>query len=740
MKLLFVSPYYTPSVGGVQQYVADLVAAYKDEHEIVIVTTSPEHDGVTKKVEDGVVIYHLPVLRTIANTPYHPRWKSQLREIFDYEAPDVINAHAPVPWFADMAERANHGVYPFVLTYHAGSMKKGRWLPDMAIRLYERFVLPRTLRAASKLIAVYPPFITHILGNSRQIHHITPGIATDFFAPLDTPPLYDALFVGRLEKTSEWKGVDTALAAVAELAKRGQHITLAVAGDGNARPGYMLRADELGIASQVTFLGSCDRTRLRDVYRASKFVVLPSKTEAESFGMVVAEAASCGIPAIGSQVGGIPHVIDDGETGILVEPGSVQSLADAMSWFTEDDEWRTSCGEAARRRAVQLFTIQRTIRSTEKVLADALRSPYPKNLQIVAYYPPALGGMERVAENVALELADSGETVEVVTSSIGFEPDYRDEIKDGYRVSRLHGVMLGGLPVIPSLFWHLLRQPHGSIYHVHVAQAFIPEIAYVASRLRGGTFVAHFHLDVVPSGTFGRVFALYKQLIFPTMLQHADKVIVFSHDQRQLVIDKYQVSEARIHILPNGIRRGFQREIPRTTLPATPRLLFVGRLSHQKNISYLLDALDGISDKFTTHIVGEGELRPELEQQVVRLGLRNVEFVGRKDDDALLREYDEADIFVLPSEREGMPLVLIDAMAMRLPAIGTDVLGTRDMIRDGQNGHLVPLDDPTAFRHALLDATQSEADYTRMSESAYDHVRELAWPHLTKRLITEVYS
>ncbi|QHN43068.1 glycosyltransferase [Candidatus Mycosynbacter amalyticus] len=740
MKLLFVSPYYAPSVGGVQQYVADLVAAYKLEHEIIIVTTSPNHDSVTKKVEDGIVIYYLPVLRTIANTPYHPRWKSQLKEIFDYEAPDVINAHAPVPWFADMAERANRGTYPFVLTYHAGSMKKGRLLPDIVIRLYERFVLPRTLRAASKLVAVYPPFITQILGNSRQVHHITPGIATDFFTPSATPAMYDALFVGRLERTSEWKGVDVALAAVAELAKRGQHITLAIAGDGDARTQYTLRADELGIASQVTFLGSCDRTRLRDVYRASKFVVLPSKTEAESFGMVVAEAASCGIPAIGSRVGGVPYVIDDGETGILVEPGSIESLADAMSWFLTDDEWRTSCGAAARERATHLFALQNTTESTEKVLANALRSPHPKNLQIVAYYPPALGGMERVAENVALELADSGETVEVVTSSIGFEPDYHDEIKDGYHVSRLPGVMLGGLPVIPSLFWHLLRQPRGSIYHVHVAQAFMPEVAYLASRLRGGTFVAHFHLDVVPSGMFGQLFVLYKQLLFPRMLQHADKVIVFSEDQRELVMRKYQVDHTRVHIVPNGIRRGFQRLAPRTTLSSTPRLLFVGRLSHQKNLSYLLDALDGISDKFSTHIVGDGELRPELEQQAATLNLHNVAFVGRKDDDDLRQEYDNADIFVLPSEREGMPLVLIDAMAMRLPAIGTDVLGTRDMIEPGKNGQLVPLDQPAAFRQALLDAIASDADYARMSDDAYEYVRELAWPHLTRRLITEVYS
>lgn len=113
-------------------------------------------------------------------------------------------------------------------------------------------------------------------------------------------------------------------------------------------------------------------------------------------------------------------------------------------------------------------------------------------------------------------------------------------------------------------------------------------------------------------------------------------------------------------------------------------------------------SLEGISDQFVTRIVGDGELRSKLEQQARELNLKNVTFAGRKDDDELRDEYDAADIFVLPSEREGMPLVLIDAMAMRLPAVGTDVLGIRDMIDDGTNGLLAPLDDATKFRAPTL--------------------------------------
>lgn len=739
MKLAFVTPYYEPSIGGVQRYVKDLVEAYQQEHDIVVVTTRGDSSQPAYEQRGNVSIYRLPVLWTISNTPFHPLWKWQFRRIFDDEAPDVIHAHAPVPWFTDVAERANRSTVPFVFTYHAGSMKKDSPLVDTVIGTYERFVLPKTLRSATRLSAVYPPFLERLLGTSRQVAHITPGIDTEAYSPEETEPIYDLLFAGRLESSSAWKGLDIALQAVAACADAGHRYNLAIAGGGDARESYEQRARDLGIADYVTFLGPLGHSSMLSAYRASRCLVLPSTSEAESFGMVAAEAASCGVPAIGSHVGGVPYTIQHDVTGLLVPPRDTTALARAIQSLLSDEQRRMQLGEAARARAVAEFSLDTTVARTMTLYEQAVASARPKTVQVVAYYPPALGGMERVAENIAVELAAHGETTEVVTSTIGHDPAHTDEQATGYRVTRLWGMMFGGLPLIPGLFWHLLRQPRGSLYHVHVAQAFVPEATWLAARLRGGKFVAHFHLDVVPSGTFGAIFSAYKRLLFPSMLRAADTVLVFSDDQKSLVHDRYGVDLARVATLPNGIRRGFLRSDDKP-LHTPARLLFVGRLSHQKNIAHLLDALDGISEHYETRIVGDGELRGELERYAQRLGLHNVTFAGRKDDDELLHEYERADIFVLPSEREGMPLVLIDAMAMRLPAVGTDVLGIRDMISHGTNGLLAPLEDAAAFRRQIETLAHSPETYARLSTQAYDSVRELAWPQLTRRLIEEVYA
>lgn len=740
MKIAFVTPYYEPSIGGVQHYVKDLVRAYELDHDIIIVTTRTMPSEPKVETKGRITIYRLPVLMRVSNTPFHPLWKQHFKRIFTKEQPDIIHAHAPVPWFADIAERANASRRPFVLTYHSGSMKKGSGLGDILIGVYERYILAKTLHNVARISAVYPDFIRRIVGTTRHITHITPGIDTTFYQPQQhTEKSYDLLFAGRLEATSAWKGLDVALQALAALKRSGEKYHLAIAGGGDARPLYEQLVHDLELKNQVTFLGPLGARSMLETYQTSRCLLLPSTTEAESFGMVAAEAASCGVPAIGSHIGGIPHTILHEQTGLLVPPRDADALADAITSMLDDAQQRMTYGKAARMRAESDFSLDTTVSRTYELYTQAILSGRPKNIQVVAYYPPALGGMERVAENIAVELAANGETTEVVTSTIGHDTSHSDECAEGYSVTRLRGIMFGGLPVIPGLFWKLLRQPRGSLYHVHVAQAFIPELTMLAARLRGGKFVAHFHLDVVPSGAFGMIFSLYKRALFPYMMRSADRVLVFSQDQKTLVNERYRVTTDRISMLPNGIRRGFLRNDTKP-LHTPTRLLFVGRLSHQKNLTLLLDALEGISRKYETHIVGDGELRSQLETYASHLKLQNVIFTGRKDDDELRKEYEDADIFVLPSEREGMPLVLIDAMAMRLPAVGTDVLGIRDMISHGANGLLSPHNDAVAFRRQIETLAGSREMYDRMSTQAFESVHKLTWPHLTKRLIEEVYA
>ena len=158
------------------------------------------------------------------------------------------------------------------------------------------------------------------------------------------------------------------------------------------------------------------------------------------------------------------------------------------------------------------------------------------------------------------------------------------------------------------------------------------------------------------------------------------------------------------------------------TPPAAVRrdIFAVGRLCEQKNHALLIRAyaaLGPVEDRLV--IYGEGPLRPELEALIDRLSLRGrVLLPGLSDD--IPRDLGGAKCFVLPSDFEGMPNALLEAMALGLPCISTDCPcgGPAAVIRDGENGLLVPVGDEAALTARLAALLGDEALRARLSENA----------------------
>ncbi len=293
------------------------------------------------------------------------------------------------------------------------------------------------------------------------------------------------------------------------------------------------------------------------------------------------------------------------------------------------------------------------------------------------------------------------------------------------KVTRLKSFELMHTPIIPGLLWHLLFVKKG-VVHVHVANLFSPDVAFMASKLTGTPYIAQLHCDVKPSGKAGFLLKLYKPIILKRVLSNATYVVVFDEEQKVSVNKKYGISLSKIKVIPNGVDRKFFYDTPHE-LHQRPRLLFVGRLSIQKNLEQLLRALEGVSKQFDTTIVGDGEQEVRLKKLTKELGLKNVTFFGRASGQTLLNLYKSSDIFLLTSETEGMPLVLLEAMAMGLPIIGTNVEGIRSLVTNGKNGFLVPLGDTLALQTSLLNLSSSKYVYRKMSKTARAFADQYSW-------------
>jgi glycosyltransferase involved in cell wall biosynthesis len=174
----------------------------------------------------------------------------------------------------------------------------------------------------------------------------------------------DVLFVGRLVAD---KGPQLALEAVHLARAQGRDARLTLVGDGPERNRLERRASELGLGDVVSFEGSVGQDRIRDYYSECDVFCLPSF--AEGVPIVLMEAMAMRRPVVTTTVMGIPELVEDGENGLLVRPGRVDELADAMIRLADEPDLRVRLGAAGRRRVMGDFEIGRSAQALERLFS-----------------------------------------------------------------------------------------------------------------------------------------------------------------------------------------------------------------------------------------------------------------------------------------------------------------------------------------------------------------------------------
>src|SRR5260370_37283340 len=159
------------------------------------------------------------------------------------------------------------------------------------------------------------------------------------------------LSVGSLKKSHDHKGLDALIKAFAQIRADHRGARLVVVGGGDGLPAFQELASREGVTAEVDFAGRVTDEALAQYYKLASVFAMPSTNRSEGFGMVFAEAGAVGVPVVGTRVGGRPYAIDDGKTGLLVQPGSVGALAGALETRLSDPDLAGRLGEAGRSRA-----------------------------------------------------------------------------------------------------------------------------------------------------------------------------------------------------------------------------------------------------------------------------------------------------------------------------------------------------------------------------------------------------
>lgn len=325
---------------------------------------------------------------------------------------------------------------------------------------------------------------------------------------------------------------------------------------------------------------------------------------------------------------------------------------------------------------------------------------------------PGTGGAERVLVDVAIRLPAGMSSLGVMMC----------ESWTGRELAK-HGIPVTVMPLRrsfdigwPVRFAEFLRRNQVAVVHSHEFTANV--YASMGARIAGVPIVCTTH------GKNYWPFARYRRLAYRWTAKSSACFVAVSHDLGSFLARVLAVPERRIQVILNGIDIASfapsvaSRERMRAELGLSERnrlLLACGELSEVKGHRVLLQAIPRVLERNPDLIValaGDGPLRKELEKLVQDLRITSsVRFLGfRTDIPELLGA---ADLFVMPSLSEGLPLAILEAMAAELPVLASAVGGVPELIRHGRTGWLVRPGDSAALADELIGAMASPSSQVR---------------------------
>ena len=714
--LLVTTPYFPPEGGGLEVYALNVNRELAAAHgwRVVIVTSGAHGTRPSHTHRDGLTVYRLPAQVRLSNTRFSAAWRRQLAHIVRRERPVLINAHAPVPGLADLV--AALSAVPLVVTWHAGSMRKGRPLPDAMIRTYERTLCRRLLARAAWVIASSDTVRDTFLGPVRaKCSIVGPGIDTHRFSPADRRHPHRVVFVGGLNRRDTHNGLAELLDAINELAPGRPQLELDVVGGGSARGHFEQMTRNLGIADRVRFRGRLGGDDLVAAMQAGGLLALPTRND--SFPLVILEAMACGLPVISSAVGDIPKMVDEGVTGHLVPPDQPAMFSQRIAELIDDPDRADRMGRAARDKALGAATWQAQAARTDEIFRAVLAGRSParrRNLAVVApFFPPKIGGLERYAEAIARGLVARGDWDVTVFAANHRAGRTVVEVAGGLTIHRMRAwFTLSSTPVNPLWLWYLRRAFAANridAVHVHTP---VPFLADVAGRASGSLpLIVTYHAGSMLKNRQPADLAVgfYERHLLPLLLQRADALVGVSPSVVEWLPDRHA---SKASVISPGVDS--DRFLPGRAAHAPdgqPVILYVGKISTAtawKGVATLLDAFGIIHHQNPTarlRLVGDGDAIDEHAATVERMGLTDrVEFSGPLLDHALIGAYQGASVVVLPSltEAESFGMSLIEAMACATPVVASRVGGIPFVVDDGRDGLLVPPGDAHSLAAACL--------------------------------------
>jgi glycosyltransferase involved in cell wall biosynthesis len=345
------------------------------------------------------------------------------------------------------------------------------------------------------------------------------------------------------------------------------------------------------------------------------------------------------------------------------------------------------------------------------------------------FLPKWLAGTEIATYNMAMHLSRRGHEVHVITSHDDGLSDFDEE--NGFYIHRITWQkihILGSLSFWLKIFL-MIRKIKPDIVHAQDLYMGIP--ACLTKKILKIPYV------VWGQGSDVYCPSLCIRISTKPVLQNADAILALTENMKNKLKDIY---DSEISVVPNGIDlKEYSGEMINSDKDhKTKNILFVGSLYPIKGVQYLIMAMKLVHDKLPDAkliLVGDGKERERLAALSIQFDIQNyVQFVGKIPHKMVQTFMQRADVFILPSLSEGLPNVILEAMACGLPIVASRVGGIPDIITNDVNGYLVEVKDTDDIANKIILLLQNDTLRKKLSDNNKHLVKKYAWDNVIVEL------
>ena len=740
-KILIVVDNLGP--GGTQRQIIEyLNGADRNNFEIKIINLDRDYDALAEEIK----ALGYEVIGIAHKGRFSKSTITQLQRLFIKEKPNIVHTYLFTSDFYGRLAAKLAGV-PVIVSAVRNVDLWQRWQHKLADWLFAKFTDKITINAecirpflvnnkgipADKIVTIYNGIDLKRFEHLREPY----GVRKELGIPSE------ALVVGMVSRFSKQKDYATFFKSAAMVLEQIPNVYFVAVGDGPKRKELELSAISHQISAKMIFTGL--RKDIPDLINAMDISILSSHYE--GCPNVILEYMACSKPVIASDVGGCSELIVNNRTGFIVSPGNPAVIVDKLLELLKDKEARIRIGKEGRKRIEEYFTSEIMVKNTESLYKELLK---PKIAFVLSQFPET---HETFILREFRALQDRGINFKILSLKSCRDKVVHQEAEKLVKQteyglahsswviahSLIHPIKtLQTLGYVLGSYWRNPKELIKALYvwlecfyfarvikkekisHIHSHWATMPTTAAVIlSRLTGlpYSFTAHaWDIFVNSNGLVGKI---NEAKFVVTCTDYNRRYLLNFINGHKNTKTQGHPCNSKIYRNYHGINLDEFRALQISSVPVFQlKILAIGRLVETKGFEYLIEACSILNNRgidFVCYIVGTGPLEKRFKLSAIHLQLLDkVKFLGIKTQEEIKRLYGEATVLTQPSviakdgDRDGIPNVIIEAMAMGVPIVATNVSGIPEVVVDGETGILVSERDSLALANGIEQLWRSQ--------------------------------